>query len=251
MSERSAGSMTAVVVEPSGRQSVRSALLALGVVVVASVSGSDDALVALSRGADVVVVDFLLPGFAVIDVCREVRARSRVPIVVVGSGESPSDVVISLEAGADDFVREQHGPSELIARVRAAIRRRQGAAADAPGPVFAKVLQVGDLTLDRRRHETILGEQKVHLSPKEFDLLALLLSEAGAVVHRDVLIGSVWGSDYVGDTKTLDTHIKRLRAKLEVDPAHPTRIITVRGRGFLYDASPPVRTDPEAHLLHS
>jgi two-component system, OmpR family, response regulator RegX3 len=251
MTDSAPGSMRAVVVEPSGRQSVRTALVALGVAVVASVAGSDEALAAVARGADVVVVDFLLPGFAVIDVCRELRARSQVPIVVVGTGESPSDVVISLEAGADDFVREEHGPSELIARVRASIRRRESGTAAAPNAAFAKLLQVGDLTLDRRRHEMFLGEQRIHLSPKEFDLLALLLSEAGAVVHRDVLIGSVWGSDYVGDTKTLDTHIKRLRSKLEVDPAHPTRIITVRGRGFLYDASPPVTTDSEAHLLHS
>ena len=185
---------------------------------------------------DLVLLDVMLPEVSGIDVCRELRARSAVPIIMVTAKGAEIDTVVGLEVGADDYVTKPYRMRELVARMRAALRR-QGM--DRPGsdePVHAvDVVTVGEVTVDHDRHEVTVQGQTVNLPLKEFELLSLLLSNAGRVLTRDVLIDRVWGSDYVGDTKTLDVHIKRLRSKIEDDPRQPRRIVTIRGLGYKYD----------------
>ena len=181
-----------------------------------------------------VLLDVMLPRISGIDVCRQIRARSRVPIIMVTARSSEIDAVVGLEVGADDYVSKPFRLRELIARVRAALRR-----SPQDEPVLAAgvdVLEVGDVRLDAGRHEVCVRDEPVALPLKEFELLELLLTNAGRVLTRDVLIDRIWGPNYYGDTKTLDVHVKRLRAKVEEDPAHPTRILTVRGVGYRYEA---------------
>ena len=188
-----------------------------------------------------VLLDVMLPHMSGIDVCRELRSRSTVPIIMVTARSAEIDAVVGLEVGADDYVSKPFRLRELVARVRAAIRRAPGSssasggrAADGPDE---ELLVVGDVTLDTARHEVFVREELVALPLKEFDLLELLLANAGRVLTRDVIIDRVWGSDYFGDTKTLDVHVKRVRAKIETDPANPTRIVTIRGVGYRYESS--------------
>lgn len=193
----------------------------------------------LDDGPDVVVIDTLLPGMSGIDLCRAVREESDVPIVIVNARDTEADAVLSLEVGADDYVAKPYRHRELVARMRAAARRRVAAGASGLGrppaaPSGTKV-QVGPIMLDRARHEAFVGGHKTHLAPKEFELLAILLERAGAMVSRSELIARVWGRDHVGETKTLDVHIMRLRSKIEIDPSRPEHILTVRGLGFIYD----------------
>ncbi len=183
---------------------------------------------------DLVLLDVWLPRLSGIDVCRELRARSRVPIIMVTAKSSEIDTVVGLEVGADDYVTKPYRLRELVARMRAVLRRGPGAAEDPPPPAS---LEVGDLRLDPERHEVRLGEQPVPLPLKEFELLELLMGNAGRVLTRETLIDRVWGPHYVGDTKTLDVHIKRLRAKIEQDPSRPKRITTIRGLGYKFEAS--------------
>jgi two-component system response regulator RegX3 len=186
---------------------------------------------------DLVLLDVMLPKMSGIDVCRELRSRSTVPIIMVTAKGSEIDTVVGLEVGADDYVSKPYRLRELVARMRAVLRRRPG---DAPAPAPGEaedVVTVGDVTVDHLRHEVTIRGAQVRLPLKEFELLALLLENAGRVLTRDTLIDRVWGSDYVGDTKTLDVHIKRLRAKVEDDPARPTRIVTIRGLGYKYEAA--------------
>jgi two-component system response regulator RegX3 len=185
---------------------------------------------------DLVLLDVMLPKMSGIDVCRELRSRSTVPIIMVTAKGSEIDTVVGLEVGADDYVSKPYRLRELVARMRAVLRRRPS---DAPsgGPGDEDVVTVGDVTVDHLRHEVTIRGDQVRLPLKEFELLALLLENAGRVLTRDTLIDRVWGSDYVGDTKTLDVHIKRLRAKVEDDPARPTRIVTIRGLGYKYEAA--------------
>ena len=180
---------------------------------------------------DLVLLDVMLPRISGIDVCREIRKRSRVPIIMVTAKSSEIDTVVGLEVGADDYVSKPYRLRELVARMRAALRR-----APLPAPVALRgVLQVGDVCLDPERHEVFVRGERVSLPLKEFELLEVLLENAGRVLTRDLLIDRVWGSDYVGDTKTLDVHIKRLRAKVEVDPSKPERIVTIRGLGYKFE----------------
>ncbi|HEX2041341.1 MAG TPA: response regulator transcription factor [Acidimicrobiales bacterium] len=180
---------------------------------------------------DLVLLDVMLPKVSGLDVCRDIRARSRVPIIMVSAKTSEIDTVVGLEVGADDYVPKPYRLRELVARMRAALRRAPGPAP----PVGGAALEVGDVRLDPERHEVFVRGERVNLPLKEFELLEVLLDNAGRVLTRDVLIDHVWGSDYVGDTKTLDVHVKRLRAKVEEDPAVPRRIVTIRGLGYKYE----------------
>jgi len=176
----------------------------------------------------------MLPKISGIDVCREIRRRSSVPIIMVTAKGGEIDTVVGLEVGADDYVTKPYRLRELVARMRAVLRRRANDAATYE--LSGDELQVGDVTLDPQRHEVTIRGDLVALPLKEFELLELLLANAGRVLPRETLIDRVWGSDYVGDTKTLDVHVKRLRAKVEADPSTPTRIVTIRGLGYKYDA---------------
>ena len=181
-----------------------------------------------------VLLDVMLPRMSGVDVCRELRARgTRVPIVMVTARNAEIDAVVGLEVGADDYVTKPFRLRELIARVRAHLRRVP--AADEEDLVRADVLEIGDVRLDVGRHEVMVRGDAVALPLKEFELLELLLTNAGRVLTRDVLIDRIWGPNYFGDTKTLDVHVKRLRSKIEIDPANPKRIVTVRGVGYRYE----------------
>ena len=184
---------------------------------------------------DLVLLDVMLPKMSGIDVCRLIRKRSQVPIIMVTAKGAEIDTVVGLEVGADDYVSKPYRMRELVARMRA-VMRRNGTGAPAPEPeVSGGAIVVGSLALDPEEHRVTLDGAEVALPLKEFELLHLLLANAGRVLTRDVLIDRVWGSDYVGDTKTLDVHVKRLRAKLEDDPANPTRITTIRGLGYKFE----------------
>ena len=180
-----------------------------------------------------VLLDVMLPKLSGVDVCREIRSRSRVPIIMVTARSAEIDAVVGLEVGADDYVSKPFRLRELVARIRAAIRRSP--LADQSDAAVVDMLEVGDVRLDAGRHEVLVRDELVALPLKEFELLELLLANAGRVLTRDVLIDRVWGPNYFGDTKTLDVHVKRLRAKVEDDPARPARIITVRGVGYRYE----------------
>jgi two-component system, OmpR family, response regulator RegX3 len=186
---------------------------------------------------DLVLLDVMLPKISGVDVCRELRRRSSVPIIMVTAKGSEIDTVVGLEVGADDYVTKPYRLRELVARMRAVLRRRpaDGPARNASG----EAIEVGDVRLDPERHEVEIRGEQVNLPLKEFELLEILLSNAGRVLPRETLIDRVWGTDYVGDTKTLDVHVKRLRAKVERDPSVPTRIVTIRGLGYKYDTPRP------------
>jgi len=180
-----------------------------------------------------VLLDVMLPRISGVDVCRELRTRSQVPIIMVTARTAEIDAVVGLEVGADDYVTKPFRLRELVARVRAALRR--GRSEDAAAVAYGDVIEVGDVRLDAGRHEVAVRGERVALPLKEFELLELLLANAGRVLTRDVLIDRVWGPNYYGDTKTLDVHVKRLRSKVEQDPATPERIVTVRGVGYRYE----------------
>jgi two-component system response regulator RegX3 len=181
---------------------------------------------------DVVLLDVMLPRLSGIDVCRQLRLRSRVPIIMVTAKGGEIDTVVGLEVGADDYVTKPYRIRELVARIRAVLRRAPG---DRAGDLSPASVQVGDVALDPDEHLVTVAGTAVAMPLKEFELLHLLLANAGRVLPRETLIDRVWGSDYVGDTKTLDVHIKRLRAKVEPDPAAPRRIVTIRGLGYKYE----------------
>ena len=182
---------------------------------------------------DLVLLDVMLPGMSGLDVCREIRKQSRVPLIMVTARGEEIDAVVGLEVGADDYVAKPYRLRELVARMRAVLRRAGGQAADPQGD--ATSLVEGDVELDIDRHELRVRGELVALALREFELLAYLLAHAGRVVTRDSLMQNVWGYDYVGDTKTIDVHVKRLRAKIEDDPSSPKRITTIRGLGYRYE----------------
>lgn len=186
---------------------------------------------------DLVLLDVMLPRMSGIDVCRVLRGRSQVPIIMVTAKGAEIDTVVGLEVGADDYVTKPYRLRELVARMRAVMRRRPVAATPVESDVAARALAVGDLTLDPDAHRVQRSGVDVALPLKEFELLHLLMANAGRVLTREVLIDRVWGFDYVGDTKTLDVHVKRLRAKIEDDPANPTRLVTIRGLGYKLERS--------------
>jgi two-component system, OmpR family, response regulator RegX3 len=181
---------------------------------------------------DLVLLDVMLPRISGIDVCRQLRKKTQVPIIMVTAKGAEIDTVVGLEVGADDYVTKPYRLRELVARMRAVLRRAPQDRAVPSGQALA----VGDVTLDPERHEVTIRGEHTQLPLKEFELLELLLENAGRVLTRETLIDRVWGTDYVGDTKTLDVHVKRLRSKVEEDPANPVRIVTIRGLGYKYEA---------------
>jgi two-component system response regulator RegX3 len=199
----------------------------------AAVAGTGpDAIAEFDRGgADIVLLDLMLPGLSGTEVCRQLRSRSNVPIIMLTAKDSEIDKVVGLELGADDYVTKPYSARELVARIRAVLRRR-GEAAEAPAE---GVLEAGRVRMDVERHVVAVDGATVALPLKEFDLLEFLLRNAGRVLTRGQLIDRVWGADYVGDTKTLDVHVKRLRAKIEPDPGNPVHLVTVRGLGYKFE----------------
>ena len=183
------------------------------------------------NGADLVLLDLMLPGIPGVEVCRQLRTRSAVPIIMLTAKDSEVDKVVGLEMGADDYVTKPYSSRELLARVRAVLRRHADVEEAAPA-----TLEAGPVRMDVERHVVTVNGRKTSMPLKEFELLELLLRNAGRVLTRGQLIDRVWGSDYVGDTKTLDVHVKRLRAKVEPDPGRPQHILTVRGLGYKFDA---------------
>lgn len=182
-----------------------------------------------SEGADLILLDLMLPNMSGEDICREIRRTSDVPVIMLTAKDDEIDKVVGLEIGADDYVTKPFSSKELIARVKAVLRRRS-----APGATDA--FEAGDIRLDPDRREVTVRGTGVHLPKKEFDLLELLMENAGRVVTRETLIDQIWGSDYFGDMRTLDVHIKRLRAKTETDPSDPKHLLTVRGVGYRFIA---------------
>ncbi|MDO5534321.1 MAG: response regulator transcription factor [Propionibacteriaceae bacterium] len=181
------------------------------------------------HGADIVLLDLMMPGLSGTEVCRRLRQRSTVPIIMVTARDTEIDKVVGLELGADDYVTKPFSHRELVARVRAVLRRGVDV------ELLPDVIEGGGVRMDVERHEVWVNGQPVRLALKEFELLEMLLRNAGRVMTRGQLIDRVWGADYVGDTKTLDVHVKRLRGKIEADPANPTILLTVRGLGYKLD----------------
>jgi len=219
--------------EPSFVEALTIGLRREGFEVVVAVDGAE----ALERfdevQPDIVLLDVMLPRISGIDVCRQLRKRTQIPIIMVTAKGAEIDTVVGLEVGADDYVTKPYRLRELVARMRAVLRRSDvnGSATGLP----PGSLEVGGVTLDPDEHRASVDGTELTLPLKEFELLHLLLANAGRVLPRETLIDRVWGSDYVGDTKTLDVHVKRLRSKIEHDPAHPTRIVTIRGLGYKYE----------------
>lgn len=183
------------------------------------------------HGADLVLLDLMLPGISGTEVCRTLRQKSTVPIIMVTAKDGEVDKVVGLELGADDYVTKPFSSRELVARIRAVLRRR-----GEPDEMLPATLEAGPVRIDVDRHVVAVRGQTIAMPLKEFDLLELLVRNAGRVLTRGQIIDRVWGSDYVGDTKTLDVHVKRLRAKIEVDPPDPRLILTVRGLGYKFEA---------------
>ena len=183
---------------------------------------------------DIVLLDVMLPKISGIDVCRQLRKKTQVPIIMVTAKGAEIDTVVGLEVGADDYVTKPYRLRELVARMREVLRRPEPNG-PAPAGLVPGILEVGDVRLDPEEHRVSVGAVELTLPLKEFELLHLLLANAGRVLPRETLIDRVWGNDYVGDTKTLDVHVKRLRGKIETDPAFPTRIVTIRGLGYKYE----------------
>ncbi|HIZ98068.1 MAG TPA: response regulator transcription factor [Candidatus Janibacter merdipullorum] len=191
-----------------------------------------DAITAFDgEGADLVLLDLMLPGLSGIDVCRAIRQRSNVPVIMLTAKDGEIDKVVGLEIGADDYVTKPYSSRELLARIKAVLRRNSE-----PEELLPSTVEGGPVRMDIDRHVVAVGGTQIQLPLKEFELLEMLLRNVGRVLTRVQLIDRVWGSDYVGDTKTLDVHIKRLRAKVEPDPAKPVHIVTVRGLGYKFEA---------------
>ena len=196
------------------------------------VGNGHEALMEFDRnGADIVLLDVMLPGMSGTEVCKQLRSRGPVPVIMVTARDSKIDKVVGLELGADDYITKPYSTRELIARIRAVLRR----GSDTEDPA-SPILQAGPVRMDVDRHVVSVHGEQASLPLKEFDLLEYLIRNAGRVLTRGQLIDRVWGSDYVGDTKTLDVHVKRLRAKIEPDPAAPRYLITVRGLGYKLEA---------------
>ncbi len=198
---------------------------------VAEAADGDEGLAVYDRGgADIVLLDLMMPGLPGTEVCRRLRQRGPVPVIMVTARDSEVDKVVGLELGADDYVTKPFSHRELVARIRAVLRRGQDV------DLVPDVVEAGGVRMDVERHEVALEGEPVRLALKEFELLEMLLRNAGRVLTRGQLIDRIWGADYVGDTKTLDVHVKRLRAKLEPDPANPRHLLTVRGLGYKFEA---------------
>ncbi|MDQ3274545.1 MAG: response regulator transcription factor [Actinomycetota bacterium] len=198
---------------------------------VAVAATGPEALTEFERaGADIVLLDLMLPGLPGTEVCRRLRQMSAVPVIMVSAKDDEVDKVVGLELGADDYITKPYSPRELVARIRAVLRRGQDV------DLAPATLEVGPVRMDVERHVVTVTGTEIRLPLKEFELLEMFLRNSGRVLTRGQLIDRVWGADYVGDTKTLDVHVKRLRAKVEPDPAQPRYLVTVRGLGYKYDA---------------
>ncbi len=182
---------------------------------------------------DIVLLDLMLPGTSGTEVCKAIRAKSSIPVIMVTARDSEIDKVVGLELGADDYVTKPYSARELIARIRAVLRR--GGDAGDPVDLGGGLVEAGPVSMDVERHTVSASGQRITLPLKEFDLLEYLLRNAGRVLTRGQLIDRVWGADYVGDTKTLDVHVKRLRSKIESDPGNPKHLVTVRGLGYKFE----------------
>ena len=183
------------------------------------------------HGTDLMLLDLMLPGIPGTEVCREIRTRSQVPIIMLTAKDSEVDIVVGLELGADDYVTKPYSTRELLARMRAVLRRRTEPDDDA-----APILDAGEVRMDLERHTVSVRGTEVAMPLKEFELLEFLMRNAGRVLTRGQLIDRVWGSDYFGDTKTLDVHIKRIRSRIEAKPSDPVMLVTVRGLGYRFEA---------------
>nr|WP_194718862.1 response regulator transcription factor [Plantibacter sp. CFBP 8775] len=185
-----------------------------------------------ARGADLVLLDLMLPGIPGTEVCRQIRAVSSTPIIMLTAKDSEVDIVVGLELGADDYVTKPYSTRELLARIRAVLRRR----VEADQAQEEVLLEAGTVLMDTERHVVEVNGAPIPMPLKEYELLELLLRNAGRVLTRGQLIDRVWGSDYYGDTKTLDVHIKRIRSRIEANPSEPVMLVTVRGLGYRFEA---------------
>ena len=224
--------MTRVLVvedEESYRDALSYMLAKEGFDVVEAADGAEGIAQFERVGADIVLLDLMMPGLAGTEVYRQLRQRSAVPVIMVSARDSEIDKVVGLELGADDYVTKPFSQRELVARIRAVLRRGQDI------ELVPDVVESAGVRMDVERHEVSVNGDRVKLALKEFELLEILLRNAGRVMTRSQLIDRIWGADYVGDTKTLDFHVKRLRTKIETDPANPRHLITVRGLGYKFE----------------
>jgi two-component system response regulator RegX3 len=215
--------------EPSYREALAYMLGREGFEVVEAADGVEGLAAYDRSGADIVLLDLMMPGLPGTEVCRQLRQRGTVPVIMLTARDSEIDKVVGLELGADDYVTKPFSHRELVARIRAVLRRGQDV------ELVPEVVEAGGVRMDVERHEVAVDGQPVRLALKEFELLEMLLRNAGRVMTRGQLIDRIWGADYVGDTKTLDVHVKRLRAKLETDPGNPEHLLTVRGLGYKFE----------------
>ncbi|OKL48637.1 response regulator transcription factor [Boudabousia marimammalium] len=221
--------MTTILVvedEESFREPLTFSLRRDGYQVIAAADGESALRQFEKNKIDLVLLDLMLPGISGTDVCKQIRAKSQLPIIMVTAKDDVVDRIIGLELGADDYVSKPYSYRELLARIRAVLRR------NSQGESTGSILEVAGLRMDVERHVVTLEGEELNLPLREFELLEFLLRNAGRVLTRGQIIDRVWGSNYVGDTKTLDVHVKRLRSKIEEDPAHPQRIVTFRGLGY-------------------
>ena len=218
--------------EQTLRETVVDALEADGFRVIAAADGREALTRFRADHPDLILLDLMLPELSGVEVCRIIRAESGVPIVMLTAKDSELDKVVGLELGADDYVTKPYSKRELLARIRAVLRRR----VDDDDDLADGVLEAGDIRMDVERHVVTVRGEDVAMPLKEFELLELLMRNAGRVLTRGQLIDRVWGSDYFGDTKTLDVHIKRIRSKIEQNPSEPERLVTVRGLGYRFEA---------------
>jgi two-component system response regulator RegX3 len=216
--------------EPSYRETLAYMLGREGFEVVEAADGAEGLAAYDRSGADIVLLDLMMPGIPGTEVCRQLRQRGPVPVIMLTARDSEIDKVVGLELGADDYVTKPFSHRELVARIRAVLRRGQDV------ELVPDVVEAGGVRMDVERHEVAVEGKPVKLALKEFELLEMLLRNAGRVMTRGQLIDRIWGADYVGDTKTLDVHVKRLRAKLETDPGNPEHLLTVRGLGYKFEA---------------
>ena len=232
--------MTSILVvddEPVFIEALTISLEREGFGVIAAADGPA-ALKAISeKDPDLILLDVMLPGMSGIDVCREIRKSSSVPVIMVTAKGEEIDAVVGLEVGADDYITKPYRLRELIARIRAILRRSENSPKEDETISNPEVLVEGAVRLDLERHELSVDGELVSLALREFELLSYLMENSGRVVTRESLMQNVWGCDYIGDTKTIDVHVKRLRSKIESDPSAPLRISTIRGVGYRYERS--------------
>ena len=232
--------MTSILVvddEPVFIEALTISLEREGFGVIAAADGPA-ALKAISeKDPDLILLDVMLPGMSGIDVCREIRKSSSVPVIMVTAKGEEIDAVVGLEVGADDYITKPYRLRELIARIRAILRRSENSPKEDETISNPEVLVEGAVRLDLERHELSVDGELISLALREFELLSYLMENSGRVVTRESLMQNVWGWDYIGDTKTIDVHVRRLRSKIESDPSAPLRISTIRGVGYRYERS--------------